>query len=178
MKLKLPICTFDAKTGVLCPNCKRKLQQGEISDLDVEMSKLLAKNQNKIRDLARSVFSGSFDTQKLAIMVGNDALREVVEGNTKLHEELEKVANKSVEVVVRKGTTKETIATLFHPMEVGGIDEIFVPDGTKELRINLRGKESDLPMAQHEIELIASKLTDSYVRLHFSKTNDEVISPQ
>jgi hypothetical protein len=42
--MKLPIYNFDAKTGVPCFDCRSRLEKGEISNADVESSKVVTVN--------------------------------------------------------------------------------------------------------------------------------------
>ena len=39
-----PICGFDAKNAVLCPQCEGKVETGQLTKADVEASIVLAKN--------------------------------------------------------------------------------------------------------------------------------------
>ena len=41
--MKLPICGFDAKNSVLCLQCEKKVDVGEITQADVDASIILAK---------------------------------------------------------------------------------------------------------------------------------------
>ena len=164
--MKLPICVFDAKTGMLCSNCKAKLENDEITKLDVEVSKVLVKHST-IKAMQKSKFYNSIDTPTMLILVGDSALKESVQ-NKQVSDAIKKISSKSFEVVVKEGTIKDTFSSLFAPVEGFGIDEIFVPDGTKEIRINLRGEEKDLPLASDDLILIASKVTSSLIRLSFS----------
>ena len=164
--MKLPICVFDAKTGMLCSNCKIKLENEEINKTDVEISKILVKfSSNKI--LQKSKFYNSIDTPNLMIIIGDSALKESLQ-NQQLSDAIKRASSKAFEVVVKEGTIKDTLSSLFAPVEVYGIDEIFVPDGTKEIRINLRGSEEDLPLNADDLILISSKVTSSLIRLSFS----------
>src|SRR5438876_10192804 len=43
MPLQIPICAFDAKTGILCSACESKLRSGQIRDVDIQVSKALVK---------------------------------------------------------------------------------------------------------------------------------------
>ncbi len=162
--MKLPICVFDAKTGMLCSNCKIKLENGEINQEDVEISKALVKHTQKIPKNAK--FYNSIDTPNLMIIVGDSTLKNSLQ-NQQIADSLKKVSNKPFEVVVKEGTLKDTLTSLFAPVEVAGIDEIFVPDGTKEIRINLRGSEENLPLRADDLVLISSKVTSSLIRLSF-----------
>ena len=40
--MKLPICSFDAKNSVLCPQCEGKVESGTLSQADVDASIILA----------------------------------------------------------------------------------------------------------------------------------------
>lgn len=164
--MKLPICVFDAKTGMLCSNCKIKLENGEITKEDVEISKALVKFSSN-KTLQKAKFYNSIDTPNLMIIIGDSTLKTSLQ-NQQIADSLKKVSNKSFEVVVKEGTLKDTLTSLFAPVEVSGIDEIFVPDGTKEIRINLRGSEEKLPLPSGDLVLIASKVTSSLIRLSFT----------
>lgn len=41
--MKLPICGFDAKNAVLCPQCENKVDVGTLTKADIDASILLAK---------------------------------------------------------------------------------------------------------------------------------------
>ena len=41
--MKLPICGFDAKNSVLCPQCESKIESGELTKADIDASMNLAK---------------------------------------------------------------------------------------------------------------------------------------
>ena len=164
--MKLPICVFDAKTGMLCSNCKVKLENEEITKTDIEISKVLVKNSSN-KTLQKSKFYNSIDTPHLVIIIGDSILKDSLQ-NKQFEDAIKKVTGKPFEVVVKEGTLKDTLSALFSPVEVYSIDEIFVPDGTKEIRINLRGKEDDLPLNSDDLILITSKVTSSLIRLSFS----------
>ena len=40
--MKLPICNFDAKNSILCPQCERRVEEGELTKADVDASIKLA----------------------------------------------------------------------------------------------------------------------------------------
>ncbi|MFB5625071.1 MAG: transcription elongation factor NusA, partial [Nitrosopumilus sp.] len=40
--MKLPICNFDAKNSLLCPQCEKKIEDGKITKADVDASMKLA----------------------------------------------------------------------------------------------------------------------------------------
>jgi len=40
--MKFPICNFDAKNSVLCPQCEKKIENGELTKADADASISLA----------------------------------------------------------------------------------------------------------------------------------------
>ena len=57
--MKTPICTFDAKTGILCNLCESKLSSGQITESDVKGSMILTKLAQKIPEIDKITSSNS-----------------------------------------------------------------------------------------------------------------------
>lgn len=72
MQLKIPVCNFDAKTGILCSICQAKLDSGQVTEADVRVSKALAQYAEHSRELDSAVLIRSYS-------VGKDYLLEVNE---------------------------------------------------------------------------------------------------
>lgn len=64
--MKLPICVFDAKNAVLCPQCEGKVDSGDLTHADVDASIILAnmaKSNNGIENFTLyscKEFEGNF----------------------------------------------------------------------------------------------------------------------
>ena len=59
--MKLPICIFDAKNAVLCPQCEGKIETGELTKADVDASIILAnvaKSNNEIENFTLILMQG------------------------------------------------------------------------------------------------------------------------
>ena len=166
--VKAPICSFCAKTGTLCSNCQARYNRGEISDIDIKSSKILAKLEKKYSNLSKSKLKQTIATEKIVILIGDKKLKLIFDQFPDISTTLEKELGKSIETVTLESSIKETISGLFHPVEVLGVDQIFVPDGTKELKIRVRGNETMLPINSNTLKLITEKITDSLVRIEFS----------
>src|SRR5215510_14798046 len=57
--LKTPICTFDAKTGILCSKCDAKLTSGQLNQAAVYSSIKLAKLAEKDQEISKFTLVGS-----------------------------------------------------------------------------------------------------------------------
>jgi hypothetical protein len=71
--MKFPICEFDAKNAVLCPQCESKVESGEITQADTEASIIfadLAKTNSKIAEF--SLFKCSKIDGNYIIHLGKD----------------------------------------------------------------------------------------------------------
>ena len=64
--MQLPICSFDAKNSLLCPQCEKKVEDGKLSQSDVDASIKLAQLAKKNPEIDKFTlhsckeFSGNF----------------------------------------------------------------------------------------------------------------------
>ncbi len=74
--MKLPICIFDAKNSVLCPQCEKKVEDGQLSKSDVDASIKLAKlaKSNKEIDKFTLYSCKEFDGNFVLSLSKNDIM--------------------------------------------------------------------------------------------------------
>ena len=164
--VKTPICSFCAKTGTLCPNCSARFKNGEISEKDIITSKILARLEKKYPNLVKAQLKQTINANDIVILVVNSIMKETIDQHPEIHDTIKKELDaKQIESVVFEKNLKKTISALFYPVEVQGVNQVFIPDGTKELRILLKGDISTLPISLETLQLISEKLTDSLIRI-------------
>ncbi|HJY15347.1 MAG TPA: hypothetical protein VJ225_04890, partial [Nitrososphaeraceae archaeon] len=71
--MKVPICIFDAKTGVLCPKCESRLKNGDLSKIDVECSIKLIKLSVKNQDIDKLNLVGSQKIDEDYVLILKDS---------------------------------------------------------------------------------------------------------
>ncbi|HKX82420.1 MAG TPA: hypothetical protein VJL54_09215 [Nitrososphaera sp.] len=149
--MKSPICTFDAKTGVLCSKCEAKLRAGDLSKDDVDASIGLARLAEKNQDVNK------FTLQK-AFRVGNDfvvVLRSpdvsVLRSNSALAERIESDFGRRVWFVESEASDRRFIEGLFHPLRVSSVNQFWLPDGYKLTKVIASG---NLPRSRVDIEQV------------------------
>jgi transcription antitermination factor NusA-like protein len=151
--LKIPICTFDAKTGVLCAKCETKLKLGHLKQADVEgaikITKLAEHNQdiNKFTMVGAAKVDGDF----VLILRGSDI--SVLRANTMLPTKFEHEFQSKVWFVEAEATDKRFIENLFFPLRVQTVNLIWLPDGNKLTRVIIAGKSNN-PESKTTIEKI------------------------
>lgn len=141
--MKIPICTFDAKTGTLCAKCESKLKLGQLKQADVEgaikLTKLADRNQdvNKFTMIGAARVDGDF----VLILRGSDI--SVLRSNTMLPTKFEHEFQSKVWFVEAEATDKRFIENLFFPMKVLTVNLIWLPDGSKLTRVQIASKSNN-----------------------------------
>lgn len=135
MPLKIPICNFDAKTGILCTRCEQKLKSGQITEADVSVSRALVQlaetNQelNKISLLKSYAVDGDYvlevDQHGLATFRNNEKLKTMLE---------EKLSAR-VWIVSSSNSERRYLEDLFFPTRVLAVNTVWLPDGAKLTKV-------------------------------------------
>jgi len=84
--VKTPICTFDAKTGILCNMCESKLSSGQITESDVKGSMILTKLAQKIPEIDKITLINSNEIDDEVILILKPSDVRIIRSNTKLYE--------------------------------------------------------------------------------------------
>ncbi|MBN2014776.1 MAG: KH domain-containing protein [Candidatus Altiarchaeota archaeon] len=161
--MTLPICAICAKTGVLCNVCEERLKEGKISELDVELSKILY-------NLGKSEigFDRAIDTKKfIIILTKKDNIGKIIGKSGDNIRKLSKDLGKQVRVI-STGDLEETIYDFVAPARILSINTVYKPDGTtlQRVRINKKDKKK-LRMSLKEIEKLIASLTNDKVEISF-----------
>jgi transcription antitermination factor NusA-like protein len=139
--LKLPICIFDAKTGVLCPKCESRLKNGELSKIDVESSikltKLSAKNQNI--DNLNLIGSQKIDEDYVLILKDSNVTH--LNSNEKLINLVEKEFNGKVWFVDANSSIRRFLENLFFPVRILKTNMVWLPDGNQVTQVTIESKD-------------------------------------
>ena len=163
LDMTLPICAICAKTGVLCNACEAKLQRGEISDLDVELSKILYKLGKGEIGFERAIDTDNF----IIVLTKKDNIGKII---GKGGDNIRLLSNKFGKQLRIIGTDnlEDTIYDFVAPARIIGISTVYKPDGTvmRRVRINKKDKKK-LRMDIKEIERLISSLTNDRVEISF-----------
>lgn len=136
MTLEIPICSFDAKTGLLCPICEAKAKRGEISEADVEVSKALVQLAGRSKDLDSVSLVRSHK-------VGRDYLLEVnapallLLRDNELKSELERSLDGRIWATGSSSSDRQLVEDLVHPFTLTSMSTLWLPDGSKVSKATL-----------------------------------------
>jgi len=139
--LRLPICIFDAKTGVLCPKCEIRLKNGELSKIDVECSIKLIKLSNKNQDIDKLNLIGSQKIDEDYVLILKDSNVSHINSNDKLISSIEKEFNGKVWFVEANSSVRKILENLFFPIRILKTNMIWLPDGNQVTQVTIESKD-------------------------------------
>ncbi len=144
MKLKTPICTFDAKTGILCNMCENKLGSGQITNSDVEGSIILTKLAQKNLEIDKMTLIGSKEIDDETILVFKSSDVRTIRSNEKLVKIIQQSFKKNIWIVESDSNDRRFLENLFYPIRIDNINLLWLPDGHKLTRVILDKKTNEV----------------------------------
>ncbi len=162
--MKIPLDTICVKTGILCPSCQRKVSSGIVKEYEVDVMRKLLELEDKLKELKQAEYVKSYDLGDLLVIVlklpnwDKDMIR-------RLRQILSRELNRKVRVVVKGADPREMAAQLLIPLDVKGINIVWLPDGTQKyvIRVDKRGKR--WPAPKEGLESVLSELLDAPVEI-------------
>ena len=143
MQPKLPICYFDARTGILCANCESRLRKGEISEADVEASKAVAQLSERVPELGKATLRRAFETEGGHVLEFEQSDIPSLRSNPLLQDELEGALKGKAWLVGAGGSDRKFLEDVFFPARVLTVNTVFLPDGEKKTKVIVPAKRSE-----------------------------------
>ena len=138
--MKLPICTFDAKNAVLCPQCEGKVESGELTKADVDASIALAKigkTANELEDFTLHSCK-EFDGNYVLSLAKNDIM--AIRQSRTLYRLLQDQFKGKIWLVEAEENDKRFIEDLFFPTKILSINSVWAPGGIQKTKAVVSGK--------------------------------------
>lgn len=140
MPLRIPICAFDAKTGILCAKCQAKLTAGQITDADIQVSKALVKLAEKIPDVNKMSLLRSFQVDGNYVLEVEQADAAVVRSKPEIKQKLEEQLKGKVWVIGSSNSDRRFLEDLFYPIRLLTVNTVWLPDGSKLTKAIIPGR--------------------------------------
>ncbi|HEY6536961.1 MAG TPA: hypothetical protein VIY08_14370 [Candidatus Nitrosocosmicus sp.] len=142
--MKTPICTFDAKTGILCNMCENKLDSGQITNSDVEGSIVLTKLALNNSDIDKLTLMGSREIEDDVILFFKSSDVRAIRSNVKLIDLIHQAFNKNIWIVESDSNDRRFLENLFYPIRIDNINFVWLPDGQKLTRVVMSKKINNM----------------------------------
>lgn len=166
--MKAPICNVCLKSDVLCSNCKDKLENGEINELEIEISRKLKELSEEYGSLRDSEILHVHEAENVVVIVTAEGDGAKVVGRS--GEIVKKVAQeieKSIRVVEKSENDREVIKGLLSPAEIESINTVFAPEGEHKKIVVDEEFEGKINMSSDELEDVIEEITGTYYELSF-----------
>ncbi|MHA1229836.1 MAG: hypothetical protein ACTSRP_22020 [Candidatus Helarchaeota archaeon] len=166
---KIPICKVCAKTGVLCSSCDSKLQSGEVSQLEIDISKELLELEKKFTNLKNvSLYKVIEKDDLIVLIVGKGDLNYFKGDHSKIRWILQEEYNKNIRIIEKSKNPKKVLEDLISPIPVLGINQIYLPTGEIENKARVSEKDFErLSIDVKVLEDIIHSLTGTAIRIVF-----------
>lgn len=168
-KLKSPICTFDAKTGVLCSKCDAKLRAGDITQDDVDASIRLARMGEKNQDVNKFTLMRAVrvDSDFVVVLRSPDVI--TLRGNPSLLERIESDFGHKVWLVESEASDRRFIEGIFNPLRVISVNQFWMPDGNKLTKVIVSGNLARARVDLDKIKKIAKAVRNIELVVEFDQ---------
>jgi Transcription elongation factor len=166
--MKAPICNVCLKSDVLCSNCEEKLENGEITELEVKISRILKDLSNKYGSLRDSEIKHVYDTENVLVIVtaeGDGA--KVVGRGGEIVKEIADRADKSIRVVEKAEKDEDVIKGLLSPAEIKSINTVFKPEGQSEKIVVSEQYQGKINLSTDELESLIEDITGTSYDIAF-----------
>lgn len=164
------ICQFCLRSGMLCPKCQKKVESGEVTQLDLKIARLLLSMEKEFPVLQEVTLYGAVNAEEtLAIIVDKGDVARMLSYGGKIIREIGKKVGKIVRVVEHGVSPRKFIEDLFAPLTVVAINKIWLPDGTTETRVILDRRSGKLSKQRvKSLKEIAKKVQGLTLRVEYS----------
>jgi len=138
--MKLPICNFDAKNSLLCPQCEKKLEDKTLTQADVDASMKLAALAKTNQDIDKfslhscKEFDGNF-----VLSFSKEDIMTIRQSRT-LYRLIQDQFQGKIWLVEAEENDKKFIEDMFFPTKILSINSVWAPGGIQKTKAVVSGK--------------------------------------
>jgi len=156
---------------MLCTGCQRKLAEGKITQLDVEVSKILSNMVVKYPSLQNVKISRAVVVGPLVLLeVRKKDVSDIIGPKREILNAIEQKIGRKTHLIELAKSERKIIESLFLPVEVLGVNKIFVPDGSEEFKVRVRQADVEgLPMSEKALQEAAYALLGRHIRISWEE---------
>ena len=138
--MQTQLCTFCLKSGMLCSKCQQKVKSGAVSGNYIEVAKKLLEYEGQNQFLQTVNLENVFDAGSFLVLVVGRGDSGKFAINQKVTRDLGDAFGKRVLVLETGVNDRKFLEDLFSSQQIVTINIIWLPDGSTETRVVLRGR--------------------------------------
>ncbi|MCP8315614.1 MAG: hypothetical protein H3Z51_01960 [archaeon] len=168
--MKTPICSFCAKTGILCPNCEAKLRGGHISKADVEVSVQLTRLAEKLPELDRITLIRAFDIDGGYVLVLKAGDLVTLRRESQTAKKIESELQRKVWFIEGEASDRKMLEDLFYPIKIVTVNMVWLPDGSKLTKAIIPGRKTErFPLDIEQVKRVVKEVRGIDLLVEFER---------
>ena len=173
--MKTPICSFDAKSGVLCRKCEAKLKSGSITQDDVDAAKKLIGLADRNQDINKFTFIRGTKVHGDLVLEFRGPDVSVLRSNKELASKIEKEMGQKVWFVETEVSDRRFIESLFHPAKVLSVNFFWLPEANKLTKVIVADDPKNVPVNIEKLEKIAKAIRNIELLVEFKSNQKRIL---
>lgn len=159
------------KSGILCRRCEEKLEKGLVTELDLKVIQRMVELEKDHPVLQDVTYHRSVEADgMMAVLVDRKDIPRLLGGGGKVIRDLGDTFGKRVKLISYGGDDREFLEDLFSPLSILTINTIWIPDGSKETKVILTGRQPrKMPIDLDKVTTIAHELKGMSLRIEFER---------
>ena len=166
--MKLPICVIDAQTNTLCRKCKQLYREGKISDIDIEISKIIIDASKSSKDLKGISFYSSYELSDVVMIITRKQDVALL-SSPEIVDKIKQNTQKEVRFLEKTNNLKKLVESLLDPVPIVNVTTLYLPPfSDKEYKIEIEKKfKGKLPIPEEIIVQTITSVLDTEAYIEF-----------
>ncbi len=139
--MQTQLCEFCLRSGMLCSKCQEKVRKGEVDELYMRVAKFLLDVEGRHPSLQKARLNKVFDVGGyLVLVVGRGDRSRFMDDGGMMTRDLGDEFSRRVLIIEEGVNDRGFLEDLFSSQHIVTINIIWLPDGSTETRVVLRGR--------------------------------------
>ncbi len=135
--MRLPVCTFDVRSGMLCPRCEPLLRSGVIDWTDLSVMRELIDLEQQFPQLSEAEYVKTIRTGSIFFVLLRSRRHLLPQIRAQLERALTRKLGGPVNVIEYLGDVNQLLEQLVRPARITSISRTWLPDGTERLLVKV-----------------------------------------
>ena len=164
----LPVCDVCLKSGMLCQGCENRLKTGEITQLDLDIAKILYRVGDGKIGFKKTIEIGDV----VIIITEKNQVGKLIGKGGKIVREIAKTLERKVRVVGENSDLKAVATDILAPARISGINIVYGKDGEERYKIRVQREDARrLPAKLDLLNSIIQELTGEKTLVVIDRNN-------
>lgn len=166
--METPLCSVCLESDMLCSGCNAKLQDGDITQMEVDVSRFLHTLSEDNQPLEEAHIKEMFDTANVLVIVTEpgDAAK-VVGRRGNVVKKIVDYVGKPVRVVEDTAEDQECAENLLMPVPVKSVNVVYKPEGEEKKVVVDESNEHRVQISKTAFRTVMKELTGENFELSF-----------